>query len=210
MKDSNDHKKLIDDLTSIRRSLPYSDRDPIKNRELAIEQIKVIRSYLVSIGVTPNIFSPISEVLHALEGLEVRRQSKLLKPEPVKLSDRDRMLYVMAAVAFDFLKVTEKLPSKDVAKIILKIMKKFEFPDFRERPDTKRSQSDQTPGYIQLENWAKSCRNGRKGKKAKTQYLQDRQFLEEAFQSGEISSVKIIERYFDATCFGDFDPYRVK
>ncbi|MCB1551951.1 MAG: hypothetical protein KDJ26_08145 [Alphaproteobacteria bacterium] len=210
MEDTDKHQILIDNLKSIRDSLPYDNYDPVKNRDLAIEQIKVIRSYLGSIGATPNIFSPISEVLHSLEGLEVGRQSKLLKPEPLKFSDRDRMLYAMASASFDFLKDNENLAAKEAARVILKMMKKFEFPDFRERNDTERNLTDQAPDNIQLENWAKSCRNGRKGKTAKTQYLQGKKFLEDTFQSGEISPIKIIERYFDGSCFGDTDPYRVK
>ena len=146
----------------------------------------------------------------ALEGLEVGRQSKLLKPEPLKFSDRDRILYAMASAAFDFLKDNERIPAKEAARITLKMMKKFEFPDFRERSDSERNLTDQTPDNIQLENWAKSCRNGRKGKTAKAQYLQGRKFLEDTFQSGEMVPIKIIERYFDGSCFGDTDPYRVK
>lgn len=210
MEDNNNHQILIDNLKSIRDSLPYDNYDPVKNRDLAIEQIKVIRFYLGSIGATPNIFSPISDFLHALEGLEVGRQSKLLKPEPLKFSDRDRMLYALASAAFDFLKDNEKISTKEAAGMILKMMKKFEFPDFRERNDPERNLTDQTPDNIQLENWAKSCRNGRKGETAKTQYLQGKRFLEDTFQSGEISPIKIIERYFDTSCFGDADPYRVK
>lgn len=210
MTNNSEHKKLIDELTLLRRSLPYDDHDPFKNRELAIAQIVAIRSHLVSLGITPNILSPLSNILHALEGLEVGRKSILLKPMPVKFSDRDRMLFTMAAVAFDFLKNSEKIPSKDAAKKILKIIEKYEFPNFRGRNDTERNLTDQISDSAHLMEWAKGCRNGRKGKAAQKQYLNAMLSLEENLQSCNGSPTDIVEKYFDIFCFGDTDPYRVK
>lgn len=207
--------KVIDELKSIRKSLPYSDHDPVKNRGLAVRQISSIRDYLLSLGAKPNTLSPITEVLHALEGLEVGRKSTLLKPVPVKFSDRDRMLFTMAAASFDFLRDSANIPSKDAAKTILKIMKIYDFPEIKSQSantssDPNRSNSDQRSSTAQLAEWAKACRNGKKGKSAQKQYLHAIKALKKDLQSRKGDPTEVIECYFELSCFGDHDPYRVK
>ncbi len=207
--------KIIDELKSIRKSLPYNDHDPVKNRELAIRQLSAICKHLRSLGATPNIFSPITEVLHTLKELEVGRESTLLKPEKIKFSDRDKMLFTMAAASFDFLRDSTSISSKDAAKAILKIMKIYDFPQLRSQSantssDQNRSNSDQRSSTAQLAEWAKGCRNGRKGKSAQKQYLEAIKALKAELKSRKCSPTKVIEHYFEISCFGDFDPYRVK